>query len=180
VIDWTPTLGDKILMKLFRYEVISETNCEDWQRTGSEDSGDAYLVRYFIFKRDSKTTKRPHLFIHHILKSDPDREHHDHPWDFFSLILKTGYWEETPDTSTFVSGGKTRKWYRPGSFLRRPAEWTHRLFLEKPAWTLVYTRKKRRDWGFHGANGWIFWERFIEHKCSKPQGSRDSVDTPSS
>lgn len=194
MIKWNPTAIDRFLQRIFDWDVISETDCEGWKLTGHSQNADGYLARYFIWNNNKGEVKKPHIYLHHILKSDPDREHHDHPWDFYSLILAGGYWEETPvsveemhrkhrwyhvtPTGEYVfPNGKTvlikydestyamRRWYGPGSFLRRPAEWTHRLYLEKPAWTLVYTKKKRRDWGFHSRFGWIFWKNFLSYKC---------------
>lgn len=184
--QYIPTLGDKIAMKLFKYQIIHETDCEGYL-ANQPDNGDAYLIRYFVWNSNQGPVKKPHVYLHHIVKSDPDREHHDHPWDFFSLILKGGYWEETPlprkavpdfdfDPNSKIKlvkyedgGWGVRKWFGPLSFLRRPATWTHRLYLEKPAWTLVYTRKKSREWGFHALKGWIHNKIFLDYKCKTPQ-----------
>jgi hypothetical protein len=34
--------------------------------------------------------------LHQILRSDDERDLHDHPWPFMTIILSGGYWEVTP------------------------------------------------------------------------------------
>jgi hypothetical protein len=65
---------------------------------------------------------------------------HDHPWDFLSIILKGGYWEQ-------VKCGKVH-WRWPGSILYRPAEFVHNIKTKGTAWSLVFSAPKRRSWGF--------------------------------
>lgn len=187
--EYKPTLGDRIAMKLFAHEVIHETDCEGY-RANNIGNGEPYLIRYFVWNKNQGPIKKAHIYLHHIVKSDPDREHHDHPWDFYSFLFWGGYWEETPLKTTSFYDAQThllkqrrlskvvtyadgtygmRTWYHPCSFLRRPAEWAHRLYLEKPAWSLVYTSKKRREWGFHSIMGWIHNRVFLDYKCKTPQ-----------
>jgi hypothetical protein len=86
--------------------------------------------------------------LHHILRSDEARALHDHPWDFWSLLLTGGYTEITPTG--------TRRW--PWcSLVRRRAEDLHRLVLDRPVWTLVWTGPRRRSWGFLVDGQWIYW-----------------------
>lgn len=101
-----------------------------------------YLVRYSIFNCRFFAVK-----IHNILLSD-DNCLHDHPWQFVSLILWGGYVEHTE---------KGSKIYHPGQLLKRPAEFKHRLEIHQPAWTLVVTFKKTREWGFWAPEGFVKW-----------------------
>lgn len=137
-----------------------------------EDEKD-YLIRYTICNNNWFSIK-----IHHLLISD-DYCLHDHPWHFYSLILKGGYYEHTPVkdqhknilTKTFDSRFDSimRKWYKPFSFLSRPAHWIHRLELPegKDCWTFVITFKKTKEWGFFTENfGFINWKKYIsEEHC---------------
>lgn len=112
-----------------------------------------YMHRW-ILKYPSGTRR-----IHHILRSDNDRHLHDHPFDFRSVILWGGYWEETPD-------GKTT-YYGPGSIIRRKGTDLHRLTLAgKSVWTFVTTGPYYRKWGFQTEEGWIeeseYYRRFQE------------------
>ena len=86
--------------------------------------------------------------VHHILRSDRDRNSHDHPWPYLSIVLKVGYWEERYDDSgTCVS----RRWHGPGSVIFRRAGSWHRLDIPagKTAVTLFITFKYRQRWGFN-------------------------------
>ena len=72
-----------------------------------------------------------------------------------TIILKGGYWENTPE-------GRT--WKSPGSIIRRGAHEFHWLELEneKPVTTLFFMGPQQRDWGFLNNNGeWIPSEEFL-------------------
>ncbi len=130
---------------------------------GCEARGDAqspYLTRYTLL-----ATRWFQLCIHVFHRSDsPDL--HDHPWDFWTLLLRGGYAEEvrTPGRTTVLL-------HPPGSLLYRPAEHAHRVILwTKPdgspqrAVTLVLMLRRRREWGFFEKAGWTRW---IEYFTSK-------------
>ena len=86
--------------------------------------------------------------LHHILRSDEDRHHHDHPFSFLSLILSGGYVEHRP--------GHEPTDCPPGTLVFRKAEELHKLELRNgDAWTLVVSGPIRRQWGFHTEAGWI-------------------------
>jgi hypothetical protein len=150
-------LLESILDKLFNFDIISETDCEAY-RTGLPEEGRAYLKRYFVWNDNRGPEKKPHIYLHKFINSDPDRNLHDHPWNFISFILWRGYVEETP------GGVKKRKY--PGMILYRPANWAHRVHITKPAWTLVLTFKKKREWGFHTLKGWIHNQKFVHFRCT--------------
>lgn len=90
------------------------------------------------------------IMLHKIYLTDSDCMH-DHPWKFWSIILKGGYHEHTPEGV---------KYYKSGSFLFRPADWVHRLEVDKPVTTLVITGVKKRSWGFHTPLGFIGWRNY--------------------
>lgn len=156
-------------------QIISQLKYEQRQRTrlklfhskriiyGCEDRGDAdkpYLTRYTLVD-----TGRWQLCLHVFHRSDWTRDLHDHPWNFLSLILWGGYYEETPNG--------VKKLYRPGQLLYRKAEHIHRVQLlckrdatpiekryekvnkeeltylpRRKAVTLVLMSNRRRTWGF--------------------------------
>lgn len=110
-----------------------------------------YLTRYYML---GHRTSRWALMLHQFHYSDMDRDLHDHPWAFWSLILMGGYWEVTP---------KGYRWYKPLSFLRRPAKWIHRVALgykHEPVWTLVLRFSYERKWGFHTKDGWVAFDKY--------------------
>jgi len=129
-------------LRLFRHDIVNA-------------AGDPYMERWLA------RTPRGYVRVHHILRSDDDRALHDHPFDFTSLILRGSYIEHVPADPTRPGGPTVSQRYGPGSILRRRAEDPHRLVLpDGPVWTLVLTEKKRRDWGFHLAEGWLLWSEY--------------------
>lgn len=100
--------------------------------------------------------------VHEILSSDRERDLHNHPWWYVSVILLGGYFEHTLRPIPGRAPLPVRRWYGPGSVLVRPADSFHRLELfkrpdgtEEPCITLFITGPKRTDrddahscWGF--------------------------------
>lgn len=115
-----------------------------------------YLERYYVFLKD-RTWFPFNIFVHKFLKSDPDHLH-DHPWPYFTLILKGGYYEWVPyydkdsDKMTEIC-----KWRGPGHFRVCKATSYHRIDLnpEITAWTLFIPGPQKREWGFMVRNKWI-------------------------
>jgi hypothetical protein len=126
-----------------------------------------YLTRYYLF---GHRTSRYALMLHHFHRSDMDRDLHDHPWPFWSLILSGGYWEVTPwRNSGLKFPPNLAQWFRPFSVLKRPANWTHRVALQDnrgPVWTLVLRGKYERKWGFHTREGFVPFDKYnYEQGC---------------
>ena len=113
----------------------------------SEEAGE-YMRRYHL-----KYSKLTSIRFHHILASDPQRDLHNHPWDFISVILSGGYTEHTPD-------GSIR--YDAPCVIRRPAEQFHRLELDGDAWTYVVTGRVKQRWGFQTDRGWIPHDQYAQ------------------
>jgi hypothetical protein len=170
-----------------------------------------FLKRWFIIRAEGASTpprKRPLLnltrvrkdggmvLLHKFVRSDADRELHDHPWSFTSLILWRGYFEEVEDMVKLWSSEKNdwievpgcevdltsltglmpfelshreRRW--PLTVLRRKATHRHRVHLidEKPSWSLVFTEAKNRSWGFWRNGIFIPWREFISKRCEQKE-----------
>lgn len=132
---------------------------------GREGVG-TYLTRWVLYGRKAADGMRRHgdsqkVFLHCFHRGDVEPYFHDHPWPFWSLILAGGYWEHT---------AKGKRWYGPGSILRRPAHWQHRVELPEGqrCWTIVWTGLKVRSWGFIcPQGGWIPWR---EHEANQAAG----------
>jgi hypothetical protein len=151
------------------------------------EDGVPYLVRYFIYRPnwldkigiDSKKAGR--IYLHHILRSDHDISNHDHPWAYRSLIVKGGYREFTtaktvcdnvdfakpnPQKWDFANWPKDRESvfadFKAGQYLKRPAEWKHRLEIPegKTTWTLVFIGAKTRSWGFWPGGKFCPWKKY--------------------
>lgn len=78
---------------------------------------------------------------------------HDHPWDFYAIVLGPGYYERVdPKQKTTGSGircGDDLFWRRPGAILWRPAESKHNVITlaGRPNWSIVIMSQKKRPWG---------------------------------
>lgn len=154
-----------------------------------DDCGSPYLIRLTIFELFTGHS----LKLHHIIRSDREREPHDHPWSFYTFMLSGGYFEETPVTiKGYKLGDPTQKhWHAPGTFRFVKNPYPHRLDLardvdstfpavtmsdeaahalfqntprEIPAVTLVFTFPKARRWGFYTKRGWINSGDFINDR----------------
>lgn len=101
-----------------------------WEEIGEE------FTRFQLVK-----TPWFNLYLHYLDAPNPHPQCHDHPWWFYTLILKNGYWES--------KGGHVWERREPGMFLYRPAEFRHNVMTEGPAWSLVLTGPKVREWGLH-------------------------------
>lgn len=130
----------------------------------SRDGSELYLTRRWIFGH--KTSKWA-LMLHQMHTPDPDACHHDHPWRFWTLILKGGYIEEM--SGGLFGGDVHTRTNRPGTLLYRSALHTHRIseLLAPECWTLVLRGPYERSWGFHTEQGWIWWETFIAGRTSR-------------
>lgn len=133
---------------------------------GCESRGDAnqpYLSRWTLFKND-----KIKIYFHKFHRSDAD-DLHDHPWNFISIILWRGYNEVTfkkDDRGNFLNERLTKRIY-PLSILFRKADHTHRVELinRKPAYTLVFTGKYVRNWGFIVNDmKWQLWTKYFREK----------------
>lgn len=83
ILKWLEKIGRKRIV----YDRVSE---------------EPYLERYYLFLKDRGEKFPFNIFLHKFLKSDPD-DVHDHPWSYFTIILKGGYYEWTP---VFDKNGK--------------------------------------------------------------------------
>jgi hypothetical protein len=121
-----------------------------------------YLERYYIFLKDRKRFPF-NVFLHKFLKSDPD-DLHDHPWPYFTLILRGGYWEWVPQfNSKGEKFGEISIWRSPGHFRFCKASSYHRIELDPTVtcWTLFCPGPQQKDWGFMSKGQWVQWEQYL-------------------
>jgi hypothetical protein len=105
-----------------------------------------YLERYYLFLKERERFPF-NVFLHKFLKSDPD-DVHDHPWSYFTLILKGGYYEWLPQfNSKGEKVGELQVWRGPGHFRISPANSFHRIELDPSVtcWTLFVPGPQTRD-----------------------------------
>lgn len=81
------------------------------------------------------------IHLHTFYRPDEDEHLHDHPWDFWSLIIKGGYKEQTPNGERKV---------RRFSLVKRKAEDAHKVIdLDGITRSIVFTGPRRRQWGYN-------------------------------
>jgi len=108
--------------------------------------------------------------VHQILRSDLERDMHDHPCASISVILKVGYLEHTPwrqsQPPCFDNQGLTRtRSRRPGAIIFRRATDRHRLTLhgDETCWSIfIFVSRTKLPWGFHTKNGWVWWRTYLD------------------
>ena len=147
----------ELFARLGRYRVIRD-------RLDDEP----YLERYYVFLRDRNRFPF-NIFVHKFLKSDPD-DVHDHPWPYFTLILRGGYYEWIPVFDTVGRKiGEVAKWRSPGHFRFSSATSYHRIELDPDVtcWTLFCPGVKQRDWGFLVKNKWVQWQEYLTMRKSQ-------------
>lgn len=136
-------------MKLFR-----EVPADRWERDGrrwfltkligADHPRGPMLRRYMIFQGE-----RFGVYVHQIFRPDADRDCHNHPWWFRTVVLRGGYteqvrrWVSTPQESLSTAE------HRPGSFHTMPVNRFHRIVSVRPnTWTLLLVGPKVHEWGF--------------------------------
>lgn len=141
------------------------------QKLGREEC--PYMERWIIeFKLFS-------LRLHHWLYSDDQRNYHDHPWWFITLVLKGSYIDISPKNQDLITEERVEELMSVGKIRYRPSKWKHTVKVsEGGCWTLLLTGPEVRDWGFwvkrkDGTNVYRLRRRnkyFLEnghHPCEK-------------
>lgn len=107
-----------------------------------------YLLRWDVLRLFGFVVK-----FHVFMRSDNDVLH-DHPARFISIGLAGRYVEVTSD-------GKLKE-YRAPWIRTFPANYAHKLLIERPCLTLCIVFPKSRAWGFHCPNGWVSFKQFAQ------------------
>lgn len=114
--------------------------------------GDVYLDRLYVIQ-----TPIFGIMFHRIFRPDRQRDLHDHPWNFLSFVLRGSYMEAVPCDC----GQHDHHYLEVNWFNWKRAEDRHsiRSVSRSPVWTLVFTGRKRRTWGFWVDEGrrWVRW-----------------------
>ena len=105
------------------------------------------------------------VLLHRIHQPDVDRDPHDHPWPFASLILSGSYRESVWD----VREGSPRAAV-PDHVRERP-RWSLRTVglgqahmitrVDGVLWTLVLTGRRRESWRFWTPAGPVDWREYL-------------------
>ena len=111
-----------------------------------------YVIRW-VFE-----TKWFSVRLHKWMGPDDLRNLHDHPWDYWAMVIKGGYTERLEDLNFY--------WMLPWKPVYRKAERKHAVEpFTYPTWSILLTGPEKREWGF-----WVkgkFRKRnkyFFEHR----------------
>lgn len=117
-------------------------------RNADEVIGQDYLRRWHLRRKVNSWN----LYLHRYDGSDDDRALHDHPWKSISILLWGSLFEIEKQSNYRLF------WFMPKY---RKADHAHRIELKsRCAYTLFFTFKKEREWGFHCPQGWKHWRDF--------------------
>lgn len=152
-------------MKLFR-----EVAADRWERDGRRwfltkliGAGHPHgpmLRRYMIFQG-----ARFGVYVHQFFRPDADRDVHDHPWWFGTLVLRGGYLEQVADDPSGLFEDRSR-WCLRGGAHTMPLASAHRIVQVLPeTWTLLLVGRKVGEWGFYvdrsdDGGRWVPWREY--------------------
>jgi hypothetical protein len=115
------------------------------------------------------------VYLHQIKKSDEEKDPHDHPWKFWSFLLKGSYREWYIEPPSYLA--MHRRTYKAGDLVHHPAEDAHQLTLITPeVWTLVFTSGRDRYWGYRLQDGgWIGHNEYRQLKNKERQNEEGTT-----
>lgn len=100
------------------------------------------------------------VFIHRMQAPDPGIDLHDHPWTFWSFVVKGGYLEVRQEARRIGNHAEFRaRW----SWRKMRLDECHRiieLWRSRPCWTLVIHGPVQRTWGFYVNGKWMQWQEY--------------------
>lgn len=126
-----------------------------------------FLVREIVSRKDVVHFQRYRvistpwfkIFIHRILESDGDKDLHDHPFDFKSLVLKGSYKEYYAIGPQW--GLVKERVFKPLRINSHAHDDAHKIEVIKgPVWTLFFTNGRLHEWGYQTNLGWIENSRY--------------------
>jgi hypothetical protein len=126
-----------------------------------EQNGRPYLDRLRIVQ-----TPWFSLLLHRIHGPDADRDPHDHPWSFASLILSGSYeeliWDHPEDIGKPAERNAARKRSHPRFSLKAvKLSQAHQITsIDGVLWTLVLTGRRRPSWRFWTPQGPVDWRDY--------------------
>jgi hypothetical protein len=115
-----------------------------------EHDGEPLFERSVVFSGCVPFVGHCTVYLHHYLRSDPDRGVHDHPWDWaVSIPLAAGYTEQR---LAGVGRGLAMRFVRRQPLLpyRLTGRDFHRVLLpdRRTSWSLFVTGPNVKGWGF--------------------------------
>ncbi len=125
------------------------------------ENGEQYLARLRIID-----TPWFGIYLHDIFEPDGNRDPHNHPWSFISIVLRGGYVEvvldEPGQERTVGPERPTIKVHKRFSVHRMDADSAHRIITAKPRLKTLIIRGRRnpKGWGFFTYDGYVPWQEY--------------------
>lgn len=113
--------------------------------------GIVHFRRYLLL-----STKWFHCYLHRIYQPDKDLHLHNHPWNFWGIILWGGYIEENEQ------GTRTRK---IGSWSGGNQSYFHKIKeIISPTTSLFFVSTKTNEWGYKTSEGYLDHQTYRDLK----------------
>lgn len=113
------------------------------------------------------------VYLHWIYLPDRDRDLHDHPWPFTSVVLRGGYTEEVMQPRVYKSVSVKKTHGRFSAHVMHLDQAHQITRIESGTVTLVLVGKRSRTWGFWTGDGFVPW-----HDYSNADGTRKAGPDP--
>lgn len=109
------------------------------------------------------------IYLHFIFQSDQDRDPHDHPFVFRSLVVRGGYTETLFPDPEHAKGVTKDLTHRRWLWHKMPLRAAHMITdLKADTVTLVFCGAKVKDWGFWTDAGYVPWAQYNRQKFDEP------------
>jgi hypothetical protein len=101
------------------------------------------------------------IYLHDIYEPDGDRDCHNHPWTFISVVLRGSYTERVypyPDKKSYNYHTQHHRRFSAHKMGRKEA---HRITYASPRLkTLIFTGKRQSGWGFFIDGQYTRWQDY--------------------
>lgn len=124
----------------------------------------------YLFRRRLIQTPLFGIYLHDIFEPDADRHPHDHPWTFYSIVLRGRYTERLHPIPHILPTVSFQQTWRRWSIHRMGRETAHRIVRAEPGLkTLIFVGRRRKSgWGFFTEHGWMSWQDYEKEYQTPP------------
>lgn len=120
------------------------------------ENGLMYLARLRIIQ-----TPWFGIYVHDIYEPDADRDPHNHPWSFISIVLRGSYIERLYEDPLNHRDRWVSKFHLKRSVHRMGRKSAHRIVKASPGLkTLILVGPRRANWGFFTDKGYVPWQEY--------------------
>lgn len=132
-----------------------------WERETIGNPECPILFRWTLVRVGTKK-----VMLHRFLPNSRDRDPHDHPWSFVTVVLAGSYldvnYRDCPRGIGQCESCRNEERMTRGKVRFRPALHTHQTVAgPRGCWTLVLTfGGAGRPWGFWRDNSWWTWKEY--------------------